>query len=320
MFPRDFIVCLNPPSNYFGATRVFRDLADTVLRKADDYADLLPMSHRIDHVVSALPCSLVDAIRVFMVARSIRLVRGHGQAHNSMLVNVSRFVSVQRQVRNEVHALVNQIGASVRVNGAKPVDAALCDPEIRALNRVFGEHFQETCGHEWSDVQARLHDSVSTIRVVEINSTSSDSLNYGEYQETGLSVIAVGGMSLSRGLTLEGLMVSYFLRRSLMYDTLFQMGRWFGYRDGYVDLCRVWMPEEAQGWYQHIAESIEELRNELTRMQSVNATPKEFGLKVRSHPDALMVTARNKMGSGTRHTIMIGLREPIHRNGDSTSR
>ena len=86
-----------------------------------------------------------------------------------------------------------------------------------------------------------------------------------------------------------------------------QMGRWFGYRRGYEDLCRVWMPEEAQGWYTHIAESIEELRGELARMQRVNATPKDFGLRVRSHPDTLVVTARNKMGTGTSLRVLIGL-------------
>ena len=120
-------------------------------------------------------------------------------------------------------------------------------------------------------------------------------------------MIAVGGFSLSRGLTLEGLVVSYFLRNSMMYDTLLQMGRWFGYRRGYEDLCRVWMPEEAEGWYTHIAESIEELRDELARMQSVNATPKDFGLRVRSHPDTLVVTARNKMGTGRSLRVLIGL-------------
>ena len=93
----------------------------------------------------------------------------------------------------------------------------------------------------------------------------------------------------------------------MMYDTLLQMGRWFGYRRGYEDLCRVWMPEEAQGWYTHIAESIEELRDELARMQSVNATPKDFGLRVRSHPDTLVVTARNKMGTGRSLRVLIGL-------------
>ena len=307
LFPRDFIVCLNPPSNYFGPNRVFGEDGDTILRSVDDYGDLLPMSHRIDHRVTALPDSLHDAVRVFLVARSVRLVRGQTHTHSSMLVNVSRFVAVQRQVRNEIHALVDQVSASVRVNGSRPFDEALRDPEMRALHRVFQEHYEKACGHDWAEVQAHLYDSVSAIQVVEINSRSSASLNYADYSETGLNVIAVGGMSLSRGLTLEGLTVSYFLRRSLMYDTLFQMGRWFGYRDGYEDLCRVWMPEEAQGWYGHIAESIEELREELVHMQSANATPREFGLKVRGHPDALVVTARNKMGSSMPHKVMIGL-------------
>ena len=102
-------------------------------------------------------------------------------------------------------------------------------------------------------------------------------------------------------------MISYFRRNSMMYDTLMQMGRWFGYRLGYDDLCRVWMIEEAEGWYAHIAESIEELRDELRRMEAANATPMDFGLKVRSHPDTLIVTARNKMGSGERLVVSIGL-------------
>ena len=54
---------------------------------------------------------------------------------------------------------------------------------------------------------------------------------------TDLKVIAIGGDKLARGLTLEGLTVSYFLRASKMYDTLMQMGRWFGYRPGYIDVC-----------------------------------------------------------------------------------
>ena len=307
LFPRDFIVSLDAPTNYFGPSRVFRDNADVVLNDLEDYADLLPTSHRIDHSVTALPQSLREAVRVFIVARAIRLVRGQSRAHNSMLVNVSRFIMVQQQIRNEVHALVEQIRSSVRVNGARRAAGAVSDPEMAELQRVFTQHYGATCGESWQDVHAQLHDSVSAISIVEVNSRAAGSLDYAEHEANGLNVIAVGGLSLSRGLTLEGLTVSYFLRRSMMYDTLFQMGRWFGYRDGYEDLCRVWMPEEAQGWYDHIAESIDELGDELARMQSANATPRDFGLKVRSHPDTLVVTARNKIGSGQDHTVLIGL-------------
>ena len=314
LFPRDFIVSLDPPDNYFGPSRVFLyghddesdERCSSVVRYIEDNEDLLPLKHKKDHVITALPESLEDAIRAFIVGRAIRLARGHTGAHNSMLVNASRFTNVQRQLSNEIHNRLNQIKGTIRVNGSSAESKALRDPEIAELKRVFDAEYSQA-GISWSEVQDRLFDSISPIKVVEVNSRSSDSLDYDDYKKSGLNVIAVGGFSLSRGLTLEGLMISYFLRNSMMYDTLMQMGRWFGYRPGYDDLCRIWMLEEAEGWYAHVAESIEELRDELRRMEAANATPQEFGLKVRSHPDTLIVTARNKMGTGERLVVSIGL-------------
>ena len=307
LFPRDFIVSLNPPDNYFGATRVFVEDSDRIVHTIDDHTDLLPLKHRIDLPVTGLPETLKNAVRVFIVARTIRLARGQVGEHNSMLVNVSRFMNVQKQVRNEIHLLIERIRNCVRVNAARSLVEAIRDPEIAALRQAFRDHYEGASGTSWEDLQKLLHESVSPVTVVEVNSRSAGSLDYLDHERAGLNVIAVGGLSLSRGLTLEGLMVSYFLRNSMMYDTLLQMGRWFGYRPGYEDLCRVWMPDEAQGWYAHITDSIEELRDELARMQSVNATPRDFGLRVRSHPDTLIVTARNKMGSGQELRVMIGL-------------
>lgn len=307
LFPRDFIVSLDPPDNYFGATRVFADEPERIVRTIDDNADLLPLRHRIDHRIADSPETLDTAVRVFVLARAIRLARGQVRTHNSMLVNVSRFLNVHAQVRNEIHSLVERIRASVRVNAGLAPPRAMADPQIAALRQAFRDHYEDTCCKPWNEVQGYLHESASAINVVEVNGQSPGSLDYLEHERKGLNVIAVGGLSLSRGLTLEGLVVSYFLRNSMMYDTLLQMGRWFGYRQGYEDLCRVWMPEEAQGWYTHIADSIEELRDEVARMQSANATPKDFGLKVRSHPDRLVVTARNKMGSGRPLRVLIGL-------------
>ena len=137
LFPRDFIVSLDAPTNYFGPSRVFRDNAAIVLKDLEDHADLLPTSHKIDHRVTELPESLREAVRVFIVARAIRLVRGQSQAHNSMLVNASRFMNVQQQIRNEIHSFVEQIRSSVRVNGAKRVGVAIRDPEMAELRRVI---------------------------------------------------------------------------------------------------------------------------------------------------------------------------------------
>ena len=312
LFPRDFIVSLDPPDNYFGSSRVFLDEPDSgqgssIIRYIEDNGDLLPLKHRKVHQLIGLPDSLKFAIRTFILARAIRLGRDQTGMHNSMLVNASIFTDVQRQLRNEVHMLLEQIRSSIRVNGAKPEADALNDPEIRELHEVFLKEYSGNCGLEWTVIQERLWESISPIKAVEVNSKSSGTLDYSDHEKHGLNVIAIGGFSLSRGLTLEGLTISYFLRNSMMYDTLMQMGRWFGYRPGYEDLCRVWMPEEAEGWYSHIAESIEELREELRQMEATSATPREFGLKVRSHPDTLVVTARNKMGSGEELVVSVGL-------------
>lgn len=144
-------------------------------------------------------------------------------------------------------------------------------------------------------------------------STGAASLDYTQMTAPpGLRVIAVGGNSLSRGLTLEGLSTSYFVRNARAYDTLLQMGRWFGYRDGYSDLCRLWLTAEAAGWYRHVTEATAELKHDFGRMRRRQATPREFGLRVRTHPDTLLITARNKMASGidifddTRDISLIG--------------
>jgi hypothetical protein len=305
LFPKNFIVGLEAPDNYFGADKIFGD-ETTVIRDILDNEDLLPLKHKNHHELSALPKSLGDAVRTFVLCRGIRILRGDSTAHNSMLVNASRFTSVQGELRNSIHNLLDNTVRHIRFNAKKSPSEAIKNEEMAKLHDVWSQEFSRI-GFDWVDIQRVLLEASAPIKVVEVNSKSSGQLNYSDYDETGLHVIAVGGFSLSRGLTLEGLSVSYFLRNSMMYDTLLQMGRWFGYRPDYEDLCRVWMSPDAEGWYAHIAESIEELRDEIRKMEKLNLTPKDFGLKVRSHPDTLIVTARNKMGSSEHVRVKVGL-------------
>lgn len=310
LFPRHFIIGLDAPTNYFGARKVFIDgLPDedrsrpTYLRYINDNGDTLPVKHTIAHQVTGLPDSMLDALRTFLLARAIRNLRGQRAQHASMLVNASRFTGIQTLLRNRIHEHLRAIEDAVRVDGSKP-DADL-NPEIAELKRCWANEFADL-HPDWRAILDNLLPVLASAVVTAINSSSPEVLDYDNRGETGLTVIAVGGFSLSRGLTLEGLTVSYFLRNSQMYDTLMQMGRWFGYRDGYEDLCRVWMLKDAASWYAHIARATEELQLELHRMEKSNATPEQFGLAVRSHPSTLMVTARNKMGSGEKH-VMVGL-------------
>lgn len=308
LFPRNFIIGLDAPSNYFGASKLFldgmpEDGKPTWLRFVADNGDLLPIKHRIDHHLGELPPSMIEALRTFIVARAIRNLRGQSGSHASMLVNASRFTGMQEKLRNRLRDKLDIIRDAVRVDGSKGPNG-LRNPEIAALKAAWENEYFDA-GHSWEDVQAELFGVVAPAKVVQVNSRANE-LDYSEAGELGLTIIAVGGFSLSRGLTLEGLTVSYFLRNSVMYDTLMQMGRWFGYRRNYEDICRVWMPKEAADWYAHIAEASDELHEELRRMERAKATPEDFGLAVRSHPSSLMVTARNKIGAGQK-TVLVGL-------------
>ncbi|MCQ4266875.1 Z1 domain-containing protein [Pseudomonas stutzeri] len=307
LFPRHFIIGLDAPSNYFGAQKVFLDARDRHVRLIDDNEDVLPLKHRIDQSVDALPDSLMRAVRSFIVARAIRNARGQQAMHASMLINASRFTDVQGRLRSQVADMLGLIRDAVAVDGGKGA-AALRNPEIAALHVVWKAEYADAEGADWPAVQARLHEVLVAARVVEVNASKrSQRLDYEQGGEHGVTVIAVGGFSLSRGLTLEGLTVSYFLRNSMMYDTLMQMGRWFGYRPGYEDLCRIWIPADGVGWYAHIHEAMDDLQAQLKRMELANATPEQFGLAVRSHPESLIVTARNKMGTGRELPMKVGL-------------
>jgi len=312
LFPENFIVSLDPPTNYFGPTKVFLEDSEDFIRHIEDtegddnVPGLLPLRHKIDHTLTELPESMKKAIRCFVLVRATRLVRGDVTSHNSMLINASHFTGVQNRLRNEVHGYLDSLKNAARIRGALSFVETKNDPAIESLHTTWLEEYSRL-GETWEEIYPRLHEALAPVKVVAVNSGSAGNLNYPEHERSGLNVIAVGGFSLSRGLTLEGLSISYFHRNSLMYDTLLQMGRWFGYRIGYEDLCRIWMTEEADGWYVHIAEAVEELRTDLRRMEQVGATPREFGLKVRSHPEMLLVTARNRMGSGKQLKVRIGL-------------
>ena len=312
LFPRDFIIGLDAPSNYVGPTRVFVDgLPDDGdskwLRYILDNEDVLPVKHAKDFVLESVPESMVRAVRTFVLARTIRNLRGDAHKHCSMLINASWLTVVQLQIRNMIHETLERIRNSVRINAAKG-SAALGDPEIAALREIWESEFFDD-EPDWVSVQGELYEAIASARAVAVNTVSRDNLDYPEEVRgvKGRTYIAVGGYSLSRGLTLEGLTVTWFLRNTMMYDTLMQMGRWFGYRGGYEDLCRIWMPPEAIDWYAFIANAAEELHEELRVMQKVNATPQMFGLAVRSHPASLLVTARNKMGASKKITTRVGL-------------
>lgn len=302
LFPRSFIVSLRAPENYVGPERLLgipEGEPMPIFRMVEDQDLMVPDRHRIDHVPNELAPSLERAIQTFFLATAERRLRGQSTSHNSMLIHVTRFVGVQNRISDLVKEYVTRIQRRFRYGEGADTHTVLA--ELADVWRDF-ESTSSMLGatvSSWTAIEHELPRVLDLTTVRAINGSSSDLLDYRENEGTGISVIAVGGDKLSRGLTLEGLTVSYFLRASQMYDTLMQMGRWFGYRDGYADLIRIHTTPDLQRAYEHIARASEELRQEFEYMVSIGATPREFGLRVRAHP-TMMITSPLKMRQGER--------------------
>ncbi len=310
LFPRDFIYCLDAPNTYFGPGKVFldEDSETKILKPITDCEDYLPFKHTKDFDLENLPPSLYEAINTFVIAKAIRSLRGQGNQHCSMLVNVSRFVNIQNIVRDLISVYKKKLCDAVKANHAMPEKTSEQNTYMKALKNAFEDNYAD-CGFQWANIKLGLHNACESVQLFVVNSKSDQVLDYRRYEEDGhaLTAIAVGGLSLSRGLTIEGLCVSYMYRNTRMYDTLMQMGRWFGYRGGYDDLCRVYLSPDSIDWYSHIAEASEELRQQIKKMRRDKLSPRQFGLYVKAHPDSLLVTATNKMRAGERITVKLNL-------------
>jgi Z1 domain len=309
LFPRSFIINLQPPSNYLGPAKLFGLATDLIqdqaiasglplIRRVNDYTEWIPNKHKKGYQPESLPQSVREAIKAFILTCAVRKVRGQGNKHNSMLIHVTRFTAVQAQIADQVIEELSFIQQRLRYG-----DGYAPDQVIDEFETLWNTDFEPTIHKfseldlipvSWKQVERELHTAASKIEVRKINGTAKDTLQYLEHKE-GLSVICIGGDKLSRGLTLEGLSVSYYLRASTMYDTLMQMGRWFGYRPGYVDLCRLYTTSELVGWYRDIAAADEELRQMFEDMAAQEKTPEDYGLGVRKHPEGLTITAAAKM-------------------------
>lgn len=326
LFPRHFLTLLPTPERYIGADKIFGngceddwndrsegEYSSSIIKiENDEQEDFFIFKHKkeLADELYDLPSSLYEAIGYFCLINAITDYRYDVTEHRSMMVNVSRFTGVQIKTAKLIEEFIDQIKSDLENYSQLPIGQAMKIKNIRTLSYIWDKYsLENVSGLTWACLlKDYLFKAVRRVVVRPVNQkTGAKSLDYYNYKDIGMRVIAVGGNSLSRGLTLEGLCVSYFYRNTMMYDTLLQMGRWFGYRNNYDDLFKIWMGEDAVGWYAYITDAFNELKKELRNMARQNLTPEDFGLKVRQDPGALIVTARNKMRSGTKVNVPITL-------------
>ncbi|GAA4598035.1 Z1 domain-containing protein [Planotetraspora phitsanulokensis] len=320
LFPRSFMVALEPPSNYCGPEVVFglEDPAAAeireplpIIREVDDYNVWLPDAHPKSFKPQVpLPSSLVEALDAFVLSTAVRRVRGrdHDTAggHSTMLVHVTRYTEVQAAVARQIEQHLQEMADSWGDYGQSGVATR------ERLKNLWETDFTPTYSTlasrddvsamvgppvSWASVQQAipqvLEDAAAGVR--RINGSAADVLDY--QSTTPITVVAVGGDKLSRGLTLEGLSVSYYLRASRMYDTLLQMGRWFGYRPGYLDATRLYTTQDLVSYYVHITRANRELMDLTSAVAKAGDKPKHVGMRVLDGVGNLRVTAAAKMRS-----------------------
>lgn len=311
LFPRDFIYPLKRSDKYFGAEQLFGrepiDEADqAVLTERNiiipiDHDDRDALGTLIDpnnHVVPTdLPKSLHDAIHWFVVATAARRIRSKKNKFSTMLIHTSGRIPSHKDMKTLVGKYLTYL------NG---LPAADIDEKLRnCWNDRSSDGWLEGDSEilKWDEIKQEALNVLDTSKIIVDNSKSDDRLVYDFQQEdSAVPYIVIGGNTLARGLTLEGLICSYFMRTSSAYDSLLQMGRWFGYRVGYEDLQRIWMQDDLISNFRHMALVEEEIRQQIDQLAAEGLDPSQVPIRIRDHK-LLTITALNKMNYAKRVQI-----------------
>lgn len=313
LFPEHFIYVLPTPSNYIGAKKIFYQdgenhsmlkFIDGIDEPDNDILKAMEPNERLTRMLyykhpkeweGELPESLTESIYCYMIANAVRDLRGDAKSPRTMMINVSRFVKVQNYLKDEVEGIVSLIHKAVSIDFSDNNDYNKDIPIYRQFVTAWNKHFTHLGLDRDSVINKKvLLDAIDKIQVVVVNSGKS-SMKLDYKTNPSMRIIAIGGLALSRGLTLKGLMTSYFYRNTSTFDVLMQMGRWFGYRPNYDDLCQIWTSHTSARWYEEITKSTEELKDDIRQMFEEKMTPQEFGIKVRDESNELQITAYNKM-------------------------
>ena len=310
LFPKDFIAKAPRPELYVGAKEFF-GLGDEevtpmpLLRNIEEGKTFLSETKK-DDPVGNLPDELKEAVKFFLLSTAVRNLRGQRNKPNTMLVHIVRFVDQQKTLKKKIDGYIHEEIYNYVKFGDKEIrnkfEQIYNDDYIPTTKKLKAGFPKYTDGCEeiaFTKVWKEICDIIEKdeFKVWAINGKSDDSLIYKNHKGEPFNVIAIGGDKLSRGLTLEGLTISYFTRAASAMDTLMQMGRWFGYRPAYLDLCRIFTTADLAMKFEAISYSTANLAEQFDDMNILGSDPEHFGLKVATHP-SILISARNKVRTG----------------------
>lgn len=311
LFPKDYIVCLESSGDYSGIDDFFSiddpdstEICTDLCCEIDDFEDFFnvaPVKIKKDTQIDRIAGSLEKALKMFVIAASVKKARGI-IGHNSMLVNIANVKWPSDTLVVLLKEKVEDLYYEYKYEDVSEQYRSIWENEFKTISE---SRLKDNFHDEWEKIDVHIPKTFSNLLnngIKLLNGDSDDIIDY-EATKSGDWLI-VGGNKLSRGLTLEGLTISYFYRNSKQYDTLLQMGRWFGYRTGWLDLCRVFAEQSVIQNFVDIGLVLHELKNDIADMNDddENKTPLKFGLKIRTIPN-MVPTAKNKMRVSKRMTI-----------------
>jgi hypothetical protein len=336
LFPDKFIYKLAAPSNYLGPRRFFSTGLEQEGDQKIPLIETIPEFSKDEQFVfgdeeTVLRKSLTDAVDCFVLSIALRYCRnsvlevlpGYTQ-HHTMLIHISRLIADQNLASDQINKYITYLSKKIGTDGIND-PRGIYEKLHLQWNRFFAykvaniESFlpedYNTDGLKpcsWEEISSLLPDAVKNIMVKAINSLTGEKLVYPETEAK--KYIAVGGNRLSRGFTLEGLTINYFLRDTNLYDALLQMGRWFGYRPGYIDACRLFIDAATEDKYNFITTALCELEDQIENMEIQKKSPKEFELRIRKHPDILKITRASilKNANEVRYSFQNIVKQSVH--------
>ncbi len=325
LFPRSFIYKLDSPLNYIGIEKIFgteddgSDAIPVIINADDSFPEdfeeiITGAKHKSTKVVlKDNPDSLKYAIKCFIIASIVKDIRKTRVIHNTMLIHICRLTLKQNEIKNWVCGYISQLKDIFTIE-----EPSTQKKFILSIKEIWDNEFCNKYDDifiklgkptsiypvPWKEIEIRIPKFISTLTCKIVNGKTLDVLDY-ENHKNGLNVIAIGGDKLARGLTLEGLTISYFIRNAGTYDTLTQMGRWFGYRDGYFDVCRIFTMRQTYNNFREIAIAVHDMYQQFDDLyRQGNHTPMDYGLRILTNPKSkLLITAKNKSRGAIKHTI-----------------
>ncbi len=305
IYPKDFILTIPSNDGYCGVQEYFgvnifdeedctSDSITDLVVNINDYGDLFDKNPKINAqtTTAALNESIKDAILSFIIAASIKKARGFN-GNNSMLIHIARFKNPSTTLKPLVKDFVSDIRYQLKYNYDSYIWTFknMWETKFKNVSQVrLADKFRDS----WDEISEFLLPTVEAAlnNILVINGDSEDILDYSN--SNGSDYIIIGGDKLSRGLTLEGLVVSYYYRHSKSYDSLLQMGRWFGYRKGWIDVCRVFSTVRFVNDFITVGKVLQKFKNDVDDMYKQKLNPREVGQRIMYSPN-LIPTARNKM-------------------------